>query len=421
LALSNCDTGFKLPQEETPEPLVYETDFTPQQFASGLPVLKLDTSNREINSTVTWLEDVTYELYDQSGTLLSFGNLDIKGRGNSTWSMPKKPYSLKLADKTSLVGMPSHKRWALLANYADKTLLRTDAAFKLGNIFDNLVWTPRAEYVDMYLNGEYRGVYQLTEQIKVDANRVSINKIKKSAPDDGYILEIDSRRGEEFNFTTTKGVVFCCSDPDEDLDEMIKGENRTLFEKIQEDVQNAENVLYSDDFRDSETGYQQYFDVNSFIDWYLVNEIVKNTDAVFYTSVYMYYDSVKQKYCMGPIWDFDISQGNINYNGCDNTEGFWIKNSVWISRLFEDTTFVGQVKARWSEKKAAVYGILHFIDEQAAYITTAANYNFQKWTILDKYVWPNAYVGNSYTAEIAYLKKWLSERINWLDIAINGL
>jgi hypothetical protein len=300
-----------------PEPSV-ETDFAPSQL-SGLPIMRLDTGNRGINSTETWLEDAAYELYGPNGeTLLASGGTDVKGRGNSTWGMPKKPYSLKLAAKTALLEMSEHKRWALLANYSDKTLLRTEAAFHLGDIFDHLAWTPHSQQVDLYLNGSYRGVYQLTEQIKVDANRVNIDKIKKSNPGGGYLLEIDYRKGEEFNFTTTRGVVFCCSDPDEDLDETINGDTRTLFEKIRADVQAAEDALYSDEFTDAGTGWRKHLDTGSFVDWYLVNEITKNNDAIFFSSVYLYYDPVKEKYCLGPIWDFDISMGNINYNDSDN-------------------------------------------------------------------------------------------------------
>jgi len=388
---------------------------------SGLPAFKINTADREINSTEIWIDGATYTIYDSSGTKLSSGSLDIKGRGNTTWGMPKKPYSLKLVKSASMLGMPSHKRWQLMANYSDKTLLRTETAFRLGNIFDNLAWTPRSEQVDLFINEKYYGVYQLTEAIKIDTNRVNIEKIKKSAPNGGYILEIDVREGEEFNFTSTAGVVFCCSDPDKDLDEKIPGENKTLFEKIKEDVQKAEDVIYSESFDDPETGYRQYIDVGSFIDWYLVNELTKNNDAIFWASVYMYYDPVKQKYCLGPLWDFDISLGNIDYNGNDNPEGFWIKYSAWISRLFEDPFFVAQVKTRWNEKKSEVDGIFNFIDSRSEFISNAASYNFRKWPILDQYVWPNAVVTGSYSGEIEYLKSWLSERIDWLDGAIIGL
>jgi hypothetical protein len=390
-------------------------------FDTGLPAMKINTGDRGITSTDEWLEEVSYSIFDINGVEVSKGETAIKGRGNTTWVMPKKPYSLKLSSKASLLGMPSHKRWALLANYSDKTLLRTEVAFKMGTILDNLAWTSRSVQVDLYLNDEYQGVYQLTEAIKIDANRVNIGEIKKSKPKNGYILEIDGRRGEIFNFTTTQGVVFCCSDPDDELDKLINDDIKTLFEKIQEDVQAAEDALYSADFKDSSNGYQKYLDVDSFIDWYLVNEIAKPADAQFFTSVYMYYDPVKAKYCMGPLWDFDNSTGNCDYTDSQYAEGFYIKDSIWIARLFEDPAFVTQLKARWNEKKDELKAVQGYIDERSVYLNKAQEVNFRRWDILKIYVWPNVVVTGCYQGEIDYVKQWLKERMEWLDTAINSI
>jgi spore coat protein CotH len=391
---------------------------------TGLPIIKIDTAGRPIDSTDIWLKDVVYTVVGNNTK--ESGYMDIKGRGNTTWGMPKKPYSIKLSNKVSMLGMPAHKRWALLANYADKTLLRNDVAFKIGSIFDNLAWTSKSVHVVVYINNEYQGIYQLTEQIKIDENRVAIDKTisKKKNPDGGYILEIDVRQGEEFNFTTAKGVVFCCSDPDEDLDEFFDpstGLSGSIFEKIKNDVQHVEDVIYSDSFADPDTGYRKYIDVDSFVDWYLANEITKNNDAVFFSSVYMYYDPVKLKYCMGPIWDFDISMGNINYNGNDNPQGFWIKESPWISRLFEDPSFVSLIKSRWNAKKQEIISLQEYIEYKAEYLHDAQFNNFKRWDILNVYVWPNAVIPGSYPGEINYLKTWLNKRIDWLNLAINSL
>jgi hypothetical protein len=388
---------------------------------TGLPAIKIDTQNRPVNSTSVWVEGTAYTLYDANGVQLLNDYTDIKGRGNSTWGMPKKPYSLKLSTKKSVLGMSEHKRWALMANYSDKTLLRTEVAFRMGTVFDNLAWTSRSKQVNFYFNNQYVGVYQLTESIKIDTNRVNINEISEKNPGGGYILEIDVRKGEIFNFTTTRGIVFNCSDPDDGLDKVIDGDTRTIFEKIRTDVQHVEDVIYSADFADFDEGYRKYIDIDSFVDWYLVNEITKNNDAVFYSSVYMYYDPVQKKYCMGPLWDYDISSGNINYNGNDNPEGFWIKGCAWITRLFQDPYFVSLVKNRWNAKKQEIANLSQYIDDQAAYLDRAQTYNFKKWNILNIYVWPNAVVTGSYQGEIDYIKSWLGQRIAWLDTAINGL
>jgi hypothetical protein len=320
--------------------------------------------------------------------------------------------------------MPAHRRWALLANYADKSLLRTDVVFnKLAAIFDNLAWTPRSQHIDLYLNGSYRGVYQLTENIRVDVNRVNINPtISRSNADGGYLLEIDERMGETFNFRSKKGVAFNCSSPDSNLDAIINGTSVSILEKIKAFVQEAEDALYGTDFTNPVTGWQKYLDMDTFVDWYLINEISKNNDAIFWSSVYMYYDPGKEKLLMGPIWDFDISMGNVNYNGNENPFGFLIKDAKWISRLFEDPVFVSAVKSRWNAKYSQLSSeISSYIDTRTAYLYAAQFQNFSKWLILDKQVWPNAVVIGSYDGEISYLKSYLIARIAWLDNEINKL
>jgi hypothetical protein len=399
---------------------VVETNFSPTT-ASGLSAMYIDTDNKKISSTVHWFENAKYLIKDDSGKIILNGSLDIKGRGNTTWRMPKKPYSIKLSKNTELSSMPAHRRWNLLANYADKTLLRTEISFKLGTIFDNLLWTPHSIQLDLYLNGEYRGVYQLTEAIRIDENRVNIEKINNCNPQNGYILEVDRRKGEQFNFTTRMGIVYCCSDPDTNLDQLIVGDTISLFQKIKSDFQNVEDVLYSSNFMDKDAGYRKYLDVPSIIDWYLVNEITKNVDSPFGSSVYLYYDNVKQKYCMGPIWDFDYAIGNVNYSDCQFSTGFWLKDSYWISRLFKDPYFVAAVKERWLNKKNEVRTIFSFIDERASYLDKAQSFNFKKWQILDKQVESASSVVGNYQTLIDTMKSWLTERLDWLDIEIRKM
>ncbi len=398
-----------------------------QTPSEALPVLRINTPGAvEITSTEEWLEEASYSLTDTSGEELE-GETKIKGRGYSTWNlMPKKPYSLKLEDKERLLGMPKHKRWVLLANWADKTLLRTEAALRLGEILnDSLRWTPKSRQVDLYLNDEYQGVYQLTEAVKIDNDRVDVENIEdydplSSDPDlnsfknFGYILEVDEREGEYYHFTTTQGVVFNCKDPD-DSDEITQD----TADLIAADIQNVEDVIYSAAFDDEAEGYRKYIDIESFIDWYLVNEITKNRDAVFYSSCYMYFDQADQLYHMGPLWDFDLSIGNINYDGCGDTSGFHVINAKWISRLFDDPAFTDAVKARWNEKKDDFETLLSFIDTRVLDLSRAKTANFEKWPITEQWQWSP--MQGSYDAEISYLKAWYTSRLNWLDYSINNL
>jgi hypothetical protein len=410
-------------------------------YHTGLPALKIDTGNQPVVSRDVWLTKMPYVVYVYDSVKdeleeLESGLTDIKGRGHTTWAMPKKPYAIKFTKKKSIDKMESNKRWNLLANYSDKTLLRTDVAFKMGKIFDGMAWTPDSRQVDFYLNNEYLGVYQLTEAIKIDKKRVNFyieekeKIIASDKPDGGYILEIDTHileeLGGDFYFKTTSGLTFVCSDPDKNLDEKIVGdsEGRSIVQKIQADVQQLEDAIFGDFFTDPENGYRNYLDVDSFIDWYLVNEITKNNDAAFVSSVYMYRDPKKNKFFMGPLWDFDLSLGNYGETDSKNPEGFHIKNVPWVSRLFEDPDFVSALKDRWNKKKDdvnALYAKGGYIDKQAERLSKAVDLNFQRWLILYEYVWPNPVVTGSYDKEIDNLKKWFAKRMTWLDSEIKNL
>lgn len=190
-------------------------------------------------------------------------------------------------------------------------------------------------------------------------------------------------------------------------------------------IQTAEDVLYSEEWLDEENGYKKYIDTDSFIDWYFVNEITKNNDACWFSSVYFYYDPKNCKLYMGPDWDFDISCGNIDYNGCDNYEGFWIKNSGWHKRLFEDPEFTEKVKNRWNETKTSLNDAINTtIKEKSDYLDKSANLNFKRWNILGTYVWPNPTgydTRTTYESEVEYLITWLNNRFLWLDAEINKL
>lgn len=355
-----------------------------------------------------------------------YSKANIKGRGNSSWGMPKKSYTVKLDKKAEFCGFAKHKTFALVANYADKTLFRNAFAYKMGrNLFNNMAWTPSTKFAHYVLNGKYMGVYMLSETVKIDQNRVNIPNIEDckdvaSANQYGFIVEVNSRMDEYFNFKTKHEVKFSQKEPDgEDISTDIQ-------EFIKNTIQNVENSIFSKNYDTSSSEhYSKYLDLPSFIDWYLVNEITKNNDAVFYSSCYMYFDPSDHKVHMGPLWDFDISCGNINYNNNYLTDRFWVKNATWIKELFKDPYFINLLKKRWNNKISSLrnfvstnmYSYSQQLDEEA-------DVNFSRWNILGKYVWPNAdgYANrNTYESEVAYMQNWLNERIDWLDAAINEL
>ncbi len=345
------------------------------------------------------------------------GAMEIKGHGNSTWQLPKKPYKVKLSSKSGLLGMASGKNWILLANYDDKSLLRDQVAFETSRRL-GMAWTPNSRFVELFLNNQYEGNYQLTEEIDIDKNRVNIPEmvttdVSGKAVTGGYLMEIDTRGDpDDILFRTSRGVIFDLHDPDPAAPQQLS--------YIEGYVQQAEDALYSSDFTDATTGYAQYLDRDSFIDWYLVNEIFKNNDAIFWSSCWLYKDR-SGKIFMGPAWDFDTGAGNINYNGNDDPTGWWLRSNPltytqWTKRLFDDPAFAAAVVTRWKQLKTSQFDTLStYIDQNAAALQQSQENNFQRWPILGQYVYPNAEVAGSYQGEVAYLKSWLTQRIAWMD------
>jgi spore coat protein CotH len=350
---------------------------------TGLPVLFIYTDNKEpIASKDNYVNGTIF--FDGAG---EFENLTapmrIKGRGNSTWSMPKKPYRIKFDEKQSMAGFPANKDWVLLANYADKTSLRTEVAFNISRN-TSLEYTPRTQHVEVFINDVYNGTYVLTEQLKIGKDRINVT-------DDGYLLEVDqlSRLDEGDVYFTTDRILLNIKDPDVEL-------NSERYNWIRDFVIAAENALYGVNFKDPQNGYAKYIDVGSFVDWYLVNEITKNTDAIFYSSCYMNI-TPGGKLKMGPVWDYDLALGNVNYNNNYDPTGFWIKNSKWISRLFEDPAFVELVKERYNNLRGIILNnIIAELNQDASYLSWSMIENNNKWGTLYTYTWPNDAIWGSY-------------------------
>ncbi|WP_455585233.1 CotH kinase family protein [Bacteroides sp.] len=378
---------------------------------TGLPVVYIHTENdAEISSKEEYVNAhirIVEDIHTRSGDIFE-SDVTIKGRGNSTWSLPKKPYALKFSKKTSLLGEPKDKSWVLLANYTDKTNLRNETSFYLGRI-SNLEWTPRTHFVELFINEVYYGTYQLCEKIKIAESRVNVT-------DDGYLLEIDQPDRidpEDASFKTSL-IAICVKDPDIE----INGERHKWISNY---VNTAEKVLLGDNFLDENEGYAKYFDKTSFADWYLINEITKNNDGCFFSSCYMnIVPGGKLK--MGPLWDFDIALGNVNYNNNQSYEGFWIKEKVtWFSRMFKDPSFLALVKERLAYFKSRKNDILLDINENATYLKYSVIENNAKWGTLYQQTWPNYAVWGSYSNEVQYLKQWLDNRFDWLEKAFSEL
>jgi hypothetical protein len=390
-------------------------EFLPQRVQ--LPVLRITTDNSApIVSREVYINAQMSLVSNVAGMSAVNGGLQIRGRGNSTWDIhPKKPYRLKLTDKQSLLGMPSSRDWVLLANHSDKTLLRNAAALDLGTRI-GLAWSPRSAFVEVYLNNRYDGVYQLVENIKVTKDRVNIDELAETdvgadVITGGYLLEVDFREDGHTMHSSIDDLPIVFQSPEEP----VPAQQAYIEGYINE----LETVLHSTGFADPATGYAAYIDVDSFVRWYLVNELFRNVDANMWSSCWMYKPR-GGKLFMGPLWDFDLAAGNANYSDAFKPDGWHIRNAPWFSRLFEDPAFVARVKVAWNEMKADGLPVMfQAITARSAILQQPQLNNFQRWPILETYVWPNYRIPGSYAGEIEYLNVWLTARVAWMDLQIN--
>ena len=402
---------------------------TPDATAgSQLPTIHIDTvGGNEVTSTEDYL-DATVRVTSAAGVELLDASTEIRGRGNTTWGMPKKPYRLKLNQAASVLGMPADRDWALLANYADKTLVRNRLAMQLGERL-GLSYNPRSRFVELVFNGNYRGVYEVYEHKKTGPQRVNVEQLDPDSDTGaatitgGYFLEVDHRLGEDVCWQTSMNIPICSKDPEFDPVDITDPAHpsQAQYNFIVGYVNSAEQAISTPG-----NSYQDYFDVESMVDWYLVNELMKNNDAQinratvdsdrFTSSVHMYKPR-GQKLFFGPLWDFDIAAGNINYNGGDDPTGWHIRNSAWHSLLFANSDFGQRVFAQWCQARrdGVISGLGTQVDALVAGIDRGAiDRNFERWDILGTYVWPNAFIGNSHGEEVGYLKTWLAQRAAWM-------
>lgn len=372
------------------------------------------TTGADPADTVTYL-DATVTI---NGPQPYSGTTQFRGRGNSTWSQPKKPWRLKLTTAAPLLGMPTERDWVLLANYLDPLSIRNALAMEIGARCAGLAWTPRLRFVELVVNDTYRGVYQLGEQVELSSpSRINAAKASGTtglALTGAYSMEIDERfeaNGDPGFRTTLKNIPILLDDPDG-----TTAEQKTY---IQNWINNFESVLYGSSWLDPTTGYARFIDQASFIDWYMVNELCANIDSNFYSSVKLVKSrdtaTVPGRLSLGPLWDFDNSLNN-NFGNTQPATGFVTRDpdsggthrgAQWIARMLGDPAFFSALITRWAALRTALKtgdSIDAVIDRLTDRLAAAL--------VRDKRTWSRN-VDNIAGAEA--LHTWLRTRINWLS------
>ncbi|MDE7229725.1 MAG: CotH kinase family protein [Oscillospiraceae bacterium] len=342
----------------------------------------------------------------------------IRGRGYSTWKLDKKPYRIRLADSVPLMGMPKNRDWILLSNHADKSFMRNIVAYDMGRELD-FIWTGTQYPVDLFVNGEYRGVYALGEHREISQHRINIDD--SNDIDRGFVLEIGGADGDDlvngvdyFHTYTNSARFITFADPQ--AYKLTEEQRQFLMDYVNE----ADAAIVSGE------GYEEYIDVRSFCDWIIIHELTCNLDSCFRRSCYFIKDK-GGKLMMGPIWDFDLAFGNFDMDNTSYNTWFTIGTTGsdsyvrvnWCNYLMNDPEFRAQLKSRWLEVRDKLLDTAYkSIDKNKAKIDASAEENFAIWDIWNKKVgyqsWATYNIQN-YDGQVKYIKDFLAKRAEWID------
>jgi hypothetical protein len=397
----------------------------PVPQATGLPVIHVNTGGAPIPDkehyvpcTLT-IADPADPGNDRAITLASDG---IRLRGNTTMGYAKKPYRLKFDKKVSLFGLGAAKSWVLLANYLDPTLLTATVAFELGNRFaarrqGTRPFVNSARHVELFVNGDHAGSYLLTEQVQVNEHRVNIDE------DDDYLLELDSYYDEENKFMITllpggTALPVNIQSPEDDAGAAALPAIRASVQALVDRLSNNGRFDRPDD------AYRELVDIASAVDFIMINEITGNGELQHPKSTYIY-KTAGGRWNFGPLWDFDwafgYTGGNFTYfskastlffGPATNFRGDPRAGNVFFSLFFLDPVFRAAYKARWNEMKPHFSTIDAFIEERGRYLEQSAARNKERWSAY--------YSSIDYPAEIARMKRYMTDRVSYLDGMINA-
>ena len=366
----------------------------------------IDSKDHYVNATFRF-EDPS-RFYTDEESLELTGR--IKGRGNTTWGMPKKPYRIKLDEKAHVFSRWGNKDWILLANYSDKTLLRNIMAMEISRIC-GMSWTPMMLSVEVYVNGQYQGVYAFSDHKEIAGHRVNIEVATETDLEGGYYLELEEAMDEPVCFKTVWDTPVMFHEPEYPTEAQQKYVREWFngFEHALERVQG-----------EHDDAYRSYIDVPSFINYYIIQEITKNPDGNVRKSTYLTKEKGKPLE-MYHVWDFDITLGNCDYTNFEKPEGWQMRYVKWYNQMFFDPAFKKAVVDRWNELYPTLLTqVTAFLDRQHALMAGAETRNFDRWQILGVKVWPNYYYFPTYEEEYAFLKEFYEARLAWLNERINS-
>lgn len=390
---------------------------------TNLPHVYIETFNRQaITSKEVYIYATMYYV-DEEDVVTQYDSMQIRGRGNSTWNMAKKPYKIKFNQKEKFLGKgyAKAKKWTLLANAGDKTLMRNAITSLMGD-FLGLKNNPAHRFVDLTLNGTYIGNYQISDQVEVRPHRVNITEQDLPVTDasditGGYLLEVNGARDGVYFTTSRYQVPLRVHYPDED--DITAEQN----DYIRQYMRNFETVLASNDFDDPDKGYRRWVDSTSLVNWFLATEVSGNVDG--YYSTCFYKDQQDSLLYWGPLWDYDIAYNNdyrTDRGGGSSTElqlmtdhGYG-QTKNWLNRMWQDPWFGSLVNRRYAEVIEA--GLEDYMYEQidsvAELLQESQTLNYNKWGISTRMLRERV-LYSSYGQYVADLKSYIKTHMAYLQ------
>lgn len=392
---------------------------------SGLPMVVIQTKDAvEPYDKVNDIE--SYVQIIGTGGEYVIDSATTRLRGNASTQFPKKPYRIKFESKQKpLDASAKAKKWTLINNYGDKTLMRNLLAFRISQLF-GMPYTPYGQAVDVILNGEYKGCYQLCDQIEVNKNRVNIDEMETTDISGenltgGYLWEIDAYANEEISwFNSKNNIPVTIKSPDED--DITPEQSQYL-----EDFFNAmEADVFGSQYADAANGWRRLLDAETFLKHFLIGELSGNTDT--YWSVYQYKKRGEDKIYTGPVWDFDIAFDNDYRTYPVNNKADFVYRSggssagnmkSFVDRiLLLDPNTLLEVKKIWGEARENGLNeeyLCAWIDSMSIEMDRSQQLNFMRWNILNSKEHMNPVARGSYANEVAYLKEYIAKRVEWMD------
>lgn len=394
---------------------------------TNLPTVIINTLNAEEPYDKEHNIISTIKIISKNGSDILEADGETRLRGNNSITHPKKPYRIKFNKKQRPLDAPAKaKKWTLINNYGDKTLMRNMIAFDIARQAD-MEYVPYIQPVDVILNGEYKGCYQLCDQIEVGEGRVPVNEMETTdnegdALTGGYLIEVDAYASSELSwFQSQKGIPVTIKSPDDDK---ITAQQKTY---ITDYFNRMESLAYSRYFDDPLRGYRTMLDTNSFLQHFIVGEVSGNTDT--YWSTYMYKKRGDALLYVGPVWDFDIAFENdkrtypinslsnyLSLSGISSAAGSMRTLATLI--VSYDKATKKELSDLWSKMRRNGFSekyLCDFIDHWAAEMDASQRLNFMRWDILNQAVHENPQVAGSYDGEIAWVKNYITQRIPWMD------